>query len=162
MALVWLVPTALAGGGNSANAKLCQKSGYLNLQSDNGGSFATEEDCTSYAAQGGTLFNPTVTASPTTLHFVSFDGSNYLTDFTVVTVTGFHANSTGPLDININGVSGTFSSLTTDASGALQQPMGWAGAVCSPKTFTATFTFTDASGVHATSNPVTVDLSCPT
>lgn len=46
-------------GGNSANAKLCQKGGYLRLYG--GGittgsvTFSTEQACTSYAATGGTL-----------------------------------------------------------------------------------------------------------
>ena len=49
------VATANAGGGNSANAKLCQKGGWQSLFTETGGSFASEEACVSYAAQGGTL-----------------------------------------------------------------------------------------------------------
>src|SRR5262245_17127617 len=47
--------TANAGGGNSANAKLCHKGGWQNLFTATGGSFAGEQACVSYAAQGGTL-----------------------------------------------------------------------------------------------------------
>jgi len=47
--------TALAGGGNSANAKKCQKNGWQTLVTSGGGSFASEEACTAYAAAGGTL-----------------------------------------------------------------------------------------------------------
>jgi hypothetical protein len=45
--------TALAG--NSTNAKKCQKNGWQTLVTSGGTSFASEEACTSYAAQGGTL-----------------------------------------------------------------------------------------------------------
>jgi hypothetical protein len=48
---------ALAGGGNSANAQACQKGGWKNLQSADGGTFANAGDCTSYAARGGQLSN---------------------------------------------------------------------------------------------------------
>jgi hypothetical protein len=44
-----------ASGGNSANAKLCQKGGWENLVSSTGTAFTSEEACTSYAARGGTL-----------------------------------------------------------------------------------------------------------
>jgi len=48
--------TALAaGGGNAANAKLCQKDGWQTFVTPNAKSFASEEACTSYAARGGTL-----------------------------------------------------------------------------------------------------------
>ena len=46
---------ALAGGGNSANAKLCQQNGWMNLLRSDGTSFSNTGDCVSYAAQGGTL-----------------------------------------------------------------------------------------------------------
>jgi hypothetical protein len=42
-------------GGNSANAKLCQKGGWQSLVDANGGTFANEEACVSYGAQGGTI-----------------------------------------------------------------------------------------------------------
>ena len=47
--------TAFAGGGNSANAKKCQKGGWQTLVTSTGASFASEEECTSYAARGGAL-----------------------------------------------------------------------------------------------------------
>lgn len=46
---------ASAGGGNSANAKLCQKNGWINLVRTDGSTFAGDGDCVSYGAQGGTL-----------------------------------------------------------------------------------------------------------
>ncbi len=58
--------TATAGGGNSANAKLCQKNGWQSLFTSTGGTFSSEETCVSYAAGGGTLLtSPPVSQSQT-------------------------------------------------------------------------------------------------
>jgi hypothetical protein len=46
--------TALAGG-NSANAKKCQKNGWQSLITSTGAAFTSEEQCVSYAAKGGVL-----------------------------------------------------------------------------------------------------------
>jgi hypothetical protein len=46
---------AIAGGGNSANAHLCQKDGWMNLVRSDGTGFGNQGDCVSYGAQGGTL-----------------------------------------------------------------------------------------------------------
>ena len=56
-AVVCLGQTAVAsaGGGNSANAKLCQKGGWQTLLRSDGSSFANQDACVSYAGQGGTL-----------------------------------------------------------------------------------------------------------
>jgi hypothetical protein len=49
-------PTAaLAAGGNSLNAKSCQKNGWKSLVTTSGAAFASEEACVSYAAKGGAL-----------------------------------------------------------------------------------------------------------
>ncbi len=45
---------ALAGG-NSANAKLCQKTGWQGFVTAEGAPFANGGLCVSYAAQGGAL-----------------------------------------------------------------------------------------------------------
>lgn len=50
-----LAPAQADKAGNSANAKQCQKGGYQTLYTSTGATFATEKECTSYAAQGGTL-----------------------------------------------------------------------------------------------------------
>jgi hypothetical protein len=42
-------------GGNSANAKLCQKSGWTEWVTAEGTPFANAGQCVSYAAQGGSL-----------------------------------------------------------------------------------------------------------
>src|SRR5262245_30318710 len=73
---VWLVVAVLtvalsvgastafaAKGSNSENAKLCQKGGWEDLVRSNGTAFNSEQECVSYAAQGGTLMpKPTCTA----------------------------------------------------------------------------------------------------
>ncbi|MDP9226874.1 MAG: hypothetical protein M3P18_24135 [Actinomycetota bacterium] len=41
--------------GNSGNAKACQKDGWQLLQTSDGQTFASEEECTSYGAHGGVL-----------------------------------------------------------------------------------------------------------
>lgn len=58
LALVLSASSALAGGGNSANAKLCQKGGWMNWVRADKTPFANQGDCVSYAARGGTLTSP--------------------------------------------------------------------------------------------------------
>jgi hypothetical protein len=53
--LAALAASGTAVAGNSAAAKKCQKNGWQSLVTSSGTSFASEEACTSYAAQGGTL-----------------------------------------------------------------------------------------------------------
>jgi len=48
--------TAVAGGGNSANAQLCQQDGWMNLARADGTGFSDTGDCVSHGAQGGTLY----------------------------------------------------------------------------------------------------------
>jgi hypothetical protein len=50
--------SALAGGGNSANAKLCQKGGWTSWVRADKTAFASQGACVSYAAQGGVLTAP--------------------------------------------------------------------------------------------------------
>src|SRR5262245_7261839 len=56
LALAIGAATAVAGGGNSANAQMCQQNGWMNLARADGTAFTNAGDCTSYGAQGGTLF----------------------------------------------------------------------------------------------------------
>jgi hypothetical protein len=53
--LAALAASATALAGNSTAAKKCQKNGWQTLVTSSGESFSSEEECTSYAAQGGTL-----------------------------------------------------------------------------------------------------------
>ena len=48
------VSLAKQGGGNSANAKLCQKDGWRDLARADGTTFANQDECVSYGASGGT------------------------------------------------------------------------------------------------------------
>ena len=81
LALTVGVATATAGngkGGNSANAKLCQKGGWTTLYRSDGTTFANQDECVSYGANGGTI----LTAPPKTqsqLDCESFGGA-YSTD----------------------------------------------------------------------------------
>jgi hypothetical protein len=66
------VAAATAGdGGNSANAKKCQKGGWQTLIRSDGTTFANQDACVSYAAQGGTL----TTKSRSQLDCESFGGT---------------------------------------------------------------------------------------
>jgi hypothetical protein len=50
-----MVPLALAGG-NSDNAKACQKGGWQNLvRQENGTGFNNQDECVAYGAHGGVL-----------------------------------------------------------------------------------------------------------
>jgi hypothetical protein len=51
-------PASAAPGGNSANVKLCLKGGWQRLVRADQTPFVNERDCVSYAAQGGTVTEP--------------------------------------------------------------------------------------------------------
>jgi hypothetical protein len=53
--LAALAASGTAVAGNSTAAKKCQKNGWQTLVTSSGKSFSSEEECTSYAAQGGVL-----------------------------------------------------------------------------------------------------------
>jgi len=50
-----LAGNAMAGGGNSDNAKLCQKNGWAGLTHSDGSGFANQDECVSYGAHGGVI-----------------------------------------------------------------------------------------------------------
>ena len=58
LALLAVSTSALAGGGNSANAKLCQKGAWMNLVRADGTTFVDQAACVSYGASGGTPVPP--------------------------------------------------------------------------------------------------------
>src|SRR5689334_10894903 len=114
LSIVWVPALAVAGGGNWANAKMCQKGGWQTLERSDGTAFATQSDCVSYAAGGGTVFAPTLSVpSP-----VSGAGvGSFTPDFTI-TGTGFHASSSGTLTAFIPGLGTVIVARpSTDASG---------------------------------------------
>jgi hypothetical protein len=143
---------ALARGGNSTNAKLCQKGGWETLQSGTGGTFTSEDACVSYGAQGGSLFNPSVTLDPTHV-------GEEVTSF--VTVVGFHPSSSGDLTIHVLPAGGTvsFLAIPTNTTGGLPVfTTGFTAGACTNGVTGAEITFTDVFGVHAST---ILTLDCP-
>src|SRR4051794_37452255 len=45
-----------AGGGNAANAKLCQKGGWSTLMNTSAQQFSSEDACVGYAAHGAAVY----------------------------------------------------------------------------------------------------------
>lgn len=138
------------GGGNSDAAHACQQGGYSSLQQSNGTGFSNTGQCVSYAAHGGTLFAPVVTVTSP----ITAPGIGQVSQPFTVTGTGFHPSSTGTLTCSASwGSCGTWGTPTTNASGAFSfGPTAWLIGV--PCDFTATFTYTDAAGVHAAGTQV--------
>src|SRR5262245_33042381 len=60
------VGAGLAGGGNSANAKACQKGGWMRAQTGTGDelNFADQSECVEFGARGGVVFGPFLKANP--------------------------------------------------------------------------------------------------
>jgi hypothetical protein len=52
---VGIATATAAKGGNSENAHLCQKGGWMNLQGSDGTQFANQDECVSFGAHGGTI-----------------------------------------------------------------------------------------------------------
>lgn len=111
------VATATAGGGNSANAKLCQKGGWMSLQGSDGTQFASEEDCVSFGAHGGTLVP--IPTNPPSVSLSFTQTSSFLYCFITVNLAHFAPNTNYSVDFSIN--SGYFTQaypVTTDSSGS--------------------------------------------
>jgi hypothetical protein len=110
------VATATAAGGNSANAKLCQKGGWMNVQGSDGTQFASEDECVSYGAHGGTIV--AIPASVT----VSFTPTGD-PDFcnVIVNLSHFTPNTQYSVSVSVQD-GGIFPfgpfAVTTDSSGA--------------------------------------------
>jgi hypothetical protein len=129
IALTAGIATATAGGGNSVNAKQCQKNGWQTLVASTGASFTSEDQCTSYAARGGMLHSAapclnggwqtpaqrsdgTAFGSETDcISYVAGDGVVYKPTLTAlpstvkeneniaISASGFHPNSSGQLTV---------------------------------------------------------------
>jgi hypothetical protein len=143
---------ALAGGGNSAAAKLCQKGGWQGVQTGTGGTFTSEEACVSAGAQGVALFKPSVTVNPT--HVAEGVSSS-------VTVTGFHPSSSGDLTIHVLPAGGTVTLLgipTNSAGGLPVFTDSFTPGACAAGDTGAEISFTDVFGLHASA---ILTLDCP-
>jgi hypothetical protein len=126
-----VAPTAAAApGGNSPNAKLCQKGGWTQLQGADGTRFASEAACVAYAAQGGTL-QPVPTGT-VTVSFITIPGlttecgvrvdvagfapGTYDAVITEVTVDGSSGSTTQPLTVGPDGT-GFAETIVRDVNG---------------------------------------------
>jgi hypothetical protein len=144
---------ALASGGNSANAKLCQKGGWESqaLQSGSGQSllFASQDQCVSYGARQGPLFAPSLTAVPSDV--VEDQGID-------LTAAGFHPSSSGTLTVDLAGGGSITLPAVTNASGGLTFTSVFTPGACTAGITGADYTLVDGSGVHASTF---VTLDCP-
>jgi hypothetical protein len=154
-----------AKGGNSGNAKLCQKSGWQGLMDSTAASFANQDQCVSYGAHGGAIYalaRIEVTAS-----------ANQPADGLFVSTSGFGLEPTTLVTTPIlqNGQEIQFESLIVDANGEVNgSPFGFINAPCvDGNVYSATATGTSADslstpaapGIPITSNTVTRRSSCP-
>ena len=111
LALTVGVATASGGnGGNSANAKTCQKGGWMLHTTASGASFVNQSDCVSYAAGGGAL----VAKGKSQLDCESF-GSAYSTD-PATDLSGITNLPGGTFIWSCNGVALTGSQYSTLAA----------------------------------------------
>jgi hypothetical protein len=105
VAFVFALSSGVAGAakhgkvGNSPAAKACQKDGYLDWVRQNGTAFANSDDCTSYAARGGTLKpKPTRTWQSVCADELggsfSTSGSVWLCDFSSITPEALNSAAT--------------------------------------------------------------------
>jgi hypothetical protein len=158
-AVVCLSQAALAsaGGGNSANAKLCQKGGWQTLVRSDGSTFASEEACVSYAAHG-TLFQA-ASISP----YSQFTGSFF--QRVAVRGSGFTPNQTitfSESGLGPGGVVDSAGTVTSDSSGQFDSGADsltnfWVVvAVCADGPQTIHITATDGTHIGST----TVNFAC--
>jgi hypothetical protein len=106
-AMAFVSSAVAKSGGNSTNAKLCQKGGYLRLYG--GGitgsvTFSTEQACTRYAATGGTLtaFAGAAACSGSNVGF-SVGGTDPFTDEPLI----WHCGGSGDMPSSLVGACAT-------------------------------------------------------
>jgi hypothetical protein len=164
-ALVFAGGALAAKGGNSANAKLCQKAGWQALMASSTAPFSSEEECVSYGAQGGAIYAlADLEVKPCATQ--PFDGL-------CVSTSGFGLAPTTFVTTPLlkNDVAVTTEFLIVQADGAVSgQPFAHFEAPCvSGNVYSATASGTSADslstptmpGVPITSNTVTRTSSCP-
>src|SRR5262245_30585587 len=99
-----VVGAAPAGGGNSITAKACQKDGWASPDLQNGTgqplgiTFSSEQECVSFGARGGEVFNPSLIGDPS--HVGEGEESFWI-------ASGFHPNSLGTVTVTDIGVVGS-------------------------------------------------------
>jgi len=131
------VSSSALAGGNSGNAKLCQKDGWRNLQSSDGHAFTSQSECVSYGSTGAAIRSPKLSANYDGCEVPGFVGF----PIWALTASGFTPNSTGR--ISIGDFEAPLDFVITSAGFAVVLFIpDFAG-------LTLSATFTDANGVHA-------------
>jgi hypothetical protein len=156
--LAYLAISGVAvAGGNSGTAKVCQKGGWAsaNLQDGSGNSvtFASQDECVSFGADNGGVFDPSLAGDPP--HVVENQESFFV-------ASGFHQSSLGTLTIHtLGGLDGsiTLPAMTTP-TGGLPAGVGtvFTAGACADGVTGADVTLVDGFGVHAST---TIFLDCP-
>jgi hypothetical protein len=156
---------ALASGGNSDNAKLCQKGEWQALMDSSANAFGNEGACVSYGAQGGAIY------ALARLHVEPCDQQPF--DGLCVSTSGFGLAPTTFVTTPLlkNGTPVTTEFLIVPASGTVNGlPFAHFEAPCfSGNVYSATASGTSADslstptqpGIAITSNTVTRTSSCP-
>jgi hypothetical protein len=151
-------------GGNSANAKRCQKGGWQNWRRENQTPFTNQGQCVSYGAKGGTLTAPTIASTISTYVFrttpglsavYAIRGSGFTPNHAItVTVTGFGA---------FGGLIGA-NPLTqpTNANGAFDSGTValWTGVYLACREIPETAHVTASDGTHQASTDINF-TTCP-
>jgi hypothetical protein len=154
-----------AKGGNSANAKLCQKGGWQNLMDANGAAFTNQDQCVGYGAGGGAIY------ALAQIEVTATDPQPAPDGFSVST-SGFGLEPTTLVTTTIlkNDSLEKFESLFVDAKGEVNgSPFGTFGPCVNGDQWSASATGTSADslskptapGITVTSNTVTRSVSCP-
>jgi hypothetical protein len=149
------VAAAAADGGNSANAKACQKGGWESLQTGTGGVFSNADDCVSYAAKGGALFKPELSFHCQWAAYPGFGNSTGIwwtaTGFTPDSTAVAHTSAAGSFEYQWGGVA-----IDADGASAFSWDQPYWGrypALAAAYPYSATFAeLTDENGVHASLN----------
>jgi hypothetical protein len=164
-ALVLAGGALAAKGGNSNNAKLCQKAGWQTLMDSSTAPFADEDACVSYGAHGGAIYAlASLQVEPCASQ--PFDGL-------CVSTSGFGLAPTTVVTTPLlkNGSAVTTEGLIVQADGTVSgSPFAHFEAPCvAGNVYSATATGISADslstptapGIQITSNTVTRTSSCP-
>ena len=154
-----------ANGGNSTNAKLCQKAGWQTLMDSSSAPFTSQDECVSYGARGGAIYAlASLEVEPCSSQ--PFDGL-------CVSTSGFGLAPTTFVTTPLlkNGSAVTTELLIVQANGIVGgSPFAHFEAPCvAGNVYSATATGTSADslstptvpGIPITSNPVTRTSTCP-
>jgi hypothetical protein len=164
-ALVFAGGALAAGGGNSANAKLCQKDGWQTLMDSSAAAFPSQGACVSYGAHGGAVY------ALASLHVEPCPSQPF--DGLCVSTSGFGLAPTTFVTTPLlkNGSAVTTEFLIVQADGTVSgSPFAHFEALCvAGNVYSATASGTSADslstptvpGIPITSNTVTRTSSCP-